>query len=126
MDAAPGAIRNSSSDGGYRGRLAIPAGLGIAAAGAARVLLVQYLVLIAFFALVDRAVGIMSVETSHQAHYGQIEVDVKFLGSQRQQLQLQAQEGTVDVLEDRFFSSFMQISNLISRFCRWAYLHGKS
>ncbi len=41
----------------------------------------------------------MSVETSHQAHYGQMQVDVKFLGSQRQQLHLQAQEETVDVLE---------------------------
>ncbi len=99
LGAAPGAIRRSSSDGGYRGRMAVPAGLGIAAAGAARVLLVQYLVLIAFFAFVERAVGIMSVETSHQAHYGQMQVDVKFLGSQRQQLHLQAQEETVDVLE---------------------------
>ncbi len=96
LGAAPGAIRRSSSDGGYRGRMAVPAGLGNAAAGAARVLLVQYLVLIAFFAFVERAVGKTLVETSHQAHHGQVQVDVKFLGSQRQQLHLQAQE---DVLE---------------------------
>ncbi|CAK9278804.1 unnamed protein product [Sphagnum jensenii] len=97
--AAPGAIRRSSSDGGYKGRLTVPAGLGIAAAGAARVLLVQSLVLIAFFAFVDRAVGIISVETSHQVHTGQMQVDVKFQGSQRQHLHLQAHEDTVDVLE---------------------------
>ncbi len=101
LGAAPGAIRRSSSDGGYKGRLTVPAGLGIAAAGAARVLLVQYLVLIAFFAFVDCAVGIMSAETSHQAHSGQMQVDVKFQGSQRQQLHLQAQEDTGDVLEHR-------------------------